>query len=378
MRLPERKKSKLKKLPECVKKALDIRPQNGQDYIPVFFWMISRRFLRLMLLVIGILSGMYLLWVHPPAVFGGGIPTYSYDSFALKFASGSVRIQRASGSTAYEGEVDKGFVSGKGVLFGESGDIVYTGMFRKNRFEGEGTYYYPGEKIRYKGNFSDNAYNGDGILYRENGSKEYEGGFTQGKKNGEGKLFDSGGNEIFAGNFQNDELLYSSLLGKSTEELKEIYHGRRKIYTDGTDAFSVVLKDIDAVYHGRQDKEALNDSMEVRGIYVLKTGIFIKDSFCKSILELRKMLGEPQYEGNSAVTFSEAVAISYLNEKKNCLFGPVNMEFTEEFSDVVLVKNYQPDYLVYLYTYTLEDIRYTFYSDKKNGDISMFLIEMES
>ena len=370
-------RKKLKKLPEYVSGALDINPRNVQDYVPVLWWMVSRRFLRTAILVIGVLSGLYLLWLHPLAAFGGDTRTYSYDSLALKFARGRVRIQRASGETAYEGEVDKGSASGKGVLYRKSGDIAYTGMFENNKFEGEGTCYYPGEKVQYEGNFENNLYSGEGVLYRKNGNKEYEGGFVRGKKHGESKLFDSGGNEVFAGTFQEDELLYTSLLGKSTEKLKEIYHGRRKIYTDGTDEFSAALMDIDAVYRGSQDQEALTDGMKVEGIYVLKTGISIRDSYCQSIPELRKLLGEPEYEGNSAVTFAEAVAISYLNEKKDCLFGPVYMELEEQFSDVAAVRSYQSDYLIYLYAYTLEQIRYTFYSDKKNGNISMYLIEKE-
>lgn len=365
-----------KKIQELVKREFHIKPANEEDYVSFLFWLISKRLLKLAVLLSGFLSVCYLLWLCPSFAYGG-IRSYSFDSIGLKFARGRVQIRGSSGYLAYDGQVKRGAASGTGTLYRKSGGIVYTGAFQNNQYEGEGRLYALGGTLRYEGNFKNNLYSGQGILYRENGSKEYEGEFSQGMKQGEGTLFDGGNNEVYSGTFQKDELLYSSLLGKRTEELNSIYHGGRKIYTDGAEEFSVALLDIDAVYRGSQDSSALNDSMKVTGIYVLKNEIVLGENSCKSIPELRKLLGEPEYEGNSAVTFAEAVAVFYLNQNRDCLFGPVNMEFQEEFSDVVTVKNYQADYLIYLYTYTLDEMRYTFYCDKKNGDISMYLIEKE-
>lgn len=362
-----------------LKRLLDIKPRNGKDYVQVFSWMISRRLARLLVLLVGILSAYYILFINPPSILGGGngVRTYSYKSFPLKFAKGEVRIKAKSGYIAYEGDVSKGFVTGRGTLFRKSGEIVYTGSFKKNQYNGKGQLYYEGGQLQYEGTFHNNRFNGTGTLYRQNGSKEYEGSFAKGMKNGEGTLFDSGDNMIFTGNFSQDELLYSDLLGKSTEEIGEVYTGERKIYTDGQNEFSVALEDIDAVYNGVQDGTALDDSMKVEGIYVLKDRIVMKDQTCTSVLELKEVLGEPEYEGNSSVTMAEAVAISYLNEEKDCLFGPVNMDSVREFSDVVTVNDYDPDYVIYLYSYTADGIRYTFFTDKKDGKIAMYLIEKE-
>lgn len=361
-----------------LQRLLDIKPRDGKDYVPFFAWMISRRLAKMLILLTGILSAYYILFINPPSIFGGnGIRTYSYNSIPLKFAKGEVRIKAKSGYTAYEGNVSGGFVTGQGTLFRKSGEVVYTGKFRKNKYNGKGQLYYPGGQMKYEGVFSDNRFNGKGTLYRENGSREYEGSFAKGMKNGKGTLFDSGDNQVFTGSFSQDELLYSDLLGKTTKEISEVYTGERKIYTDGLDAFTVALEDIDAVYSGAQDGTALDDSMKVEGIYVLKNKILLKDKICTSVAELKELLGEPEYEGNSSVTLAEAVAISYLNEKEDCLFGPVNMDSEKEFSDVITINDYDPDYVIYLYSYTVDSVRYTFFTDKKNGEISMYLIEKE-
>lgn len=369
----------LSALQKELQRLLDFKPRNGKDYVQVFSWLVSRRLARMLVLLTGLLSAYYILFINPPSILdgGNGVRTYSYKSIPLKFAKGEVRIKAKSGYIAYEGTVSKGFVTGQGTLFRKSGEIVYTGSFKKNQYNGKGQLYYPGGQQQYDGSFHNNQFNGEGTLYRENGSKEYEGSFAKGKKNGKGTLYDSGDNMIFTGNFSQDELLYSDLLGKSTEEIGKVYTGERKIYTDGQDEFSVALEDIGAVYKGAQDGTALDDSMKVEGIYVLKDRIVMKDKICTSVPELKEVLGEPEYEGNSSVTMAEAVAISYLNEKKDCLFGPVNMDSVREFSDVVTVNDYDPDYVIYLYSYTEDGIQYTFFTDKKDGRIAMYLIEKE-
>ena len=361
-----------------LKKMFDVKPRNSKDYIRVFSWLVSKRLAKMVIFFVGLLSAYYIIFVNPLFSSGGnGIRTYSYNSLPLKFAKGNVRIKAKSGYVAYEGNVKKGFVTGEGTLFRKSGEIVYSGSFQKNKYNGTGQLYYPGGQMQYDGTFKDNQFDGEGVLYRENGSREYEGSFAKGMKNGEGKLFDSGDNEVFIGNFSQDELLYSDLLGKSTEEIGEVYKGDRKIYTDGQDEFTVSLDDIDAVYSGAQDGAALDDSMKVEGIYVLKNKIYLKDKLCTSIEELNEVLGQPDYEGNSDVNLSEAVAISCLNKKEDSLFGPVDMDSTEEFSDVVTVNDYETDYAIYLYSYNLEGIQYTFFTDAKNGEFSMYLIEKE-
>lgn len=357
-------------------KILDVKPRSGADYVPFFHWLISKRLAKTAALGIGVFGLCYFLLLHPPSIMGGrGIQTYDYDSLLLKFAKGSVRIRAKSGYIAYEGNVEHGAVLGIGTLYDASGEVIYTGEFVKNKYEGEGTLYYPGEKIHYQGTFRENEFSKEGVLYRKNGSKEYEGGFERGMKHGEGKLFDSGNNEIFAGNFSQDELLYSDFLGKTTEEISQVYHGRRKIYTDGGEEFSVAMEDIDAVYSGVQDGAALDDSMQVEGIYVLKNRISIKDRCCTSVFQLKELLGEPEYEGNASLTLTEAVVVSYLNEKEDSLFGSVKMEVVNEFSDVATVKDYDSEYLLYLYSFTEEGIRYTFFCKEKDGEFSMYRME---
>lgn len=367
------------KIREQIKSLFDFKPKNSKDYFGIFAWLVSKPLVRMVVLTAGLLSLYYITIINPLSIFSGtgGLRTYSYRSIPLKFAKGSVRIRARSGYTAYEGNVEKGFVTGKGTLYRKSGEIAYTGSFKKNQYDGEGKLYYPGGQMQYEGEFENNAYSGEGTLYRENGSKEYEGGFSKGKKDGEGKLFDSGDNEVFTGNFSQDELLYSDLLGKTTEEITEVYTGERKLYSEEGGEFAAALEDIDAVYSGAQDGAALDDSMKVDGIYVLKDQIYLKDQVCRSVSDLKELLGEPQYEGNSSVTLAEAVAISYLNEKGNSTLTPVEMDSSKEFSDVITVSDYDPDYLVYLYTYSADGVSYTFFCNEKDGKFAMYLIEKE-
>ena len=359
-----------------IQNLLSIAPKNQTDYLPIFSWLVSKRLAKAAMLSLGLLGLCCFFLLHPPSRKGaGGTPTYDYNSPLLKFAKGNVRIRAESGYIAYEGNVEQGTVSGKGTLYQPSGEAVYTGEFAENQYEGEGKLYYPGGKLKYQGAFQKNEFNGMGILYRENGSKEYEGEFERGEKHGEGKLFNSGNQEIFSGNFSQDELLYSDFLGKTAEETSQIYQGRRKIYTGAEGEFCVVMEEIDAVYCGALHGAALEGSVQAEGVYVLKKQISIKGKCCTSIPELKALLGEPEYEGNASLTLAEAVAVSYLNEKESSLFGPVDMELANEFSDVAAVEDYDSSYLVYLYYFMEEGIRYTFFGREKDGEFAMYFME---
>ena len=362
-----------------LKSVLDIKPKDSKDYVGVFGWMVSKSLVRTSLLLVGIFGLYYLAYINPPSVFfgSGGVRTYSYRSIPLKFAKGDVRITAKSGYVAYEGNVEKGFATGTGTLYRKSGEAVYIGGFKENRYDGEGRLYYPGGQMKYKGTFENNVYSGEGTLYRENGSKEYEGAFSKGMKEGEGKLFDSGNNVVFTGNFAWDELLYSDLLGKTTEEIAAVYTGSRKLYTDGGDEFAAALLDIGAIYSGSRDMAALDDSVTAEGIYVLKDTVYLKARLCQSVPDIKDLLGEAQYEGNSSVSMAEAVAISCLNDQGSAILDPVEVESVREFSDVITVHSYDPEYLVYLYSYSADELRYTFFCKEKDGKFAMYLIEKE-
>lgn len=360
-------------------KTLSIKPRDKKDYYGLGKWLISKKLCFAIVMIIGVLSLFYLLYVNPYTSIresDGGIKSYYYDSIPLRFAKGHVNIKAKSGYIAYTGDVAKGEVTGEGTLFAKDGSTVYIGTFDDNKFNGAGRLFYQNGQLRYLGQFTDNFFEGTGSLYRENGSKEYTGGFAKGMKEGEGELFDSANNKIYSGSFTKDHLIYAELLGKSTSEIASMYTGSRNVYR-GSDDFVVQMNDINALYSGKSNAERLDDRMMVEGIYVLDNTIGIGDKVCKTIGDLNSVFGSPYYEGNSEVLLAEAIAINCLNESDNSLFGYVDMERESIYADVTDIISYDPDYTVYLYTYRYDGLMYTFFCKEKFGDFAMYMIEKE-
>ena len=357
----------------------DVRPKNKKDYYEVFGWLISKKLAYAIVVVIGVLSMIYLVSIRSmylPQKQEDGIKTYDYDDVMLRFAKGKVRIRGKSGYLAYEGDVEKGSVTGSGNLYGVDGTLLYQGEFAQNEYEGSGTQYYPDGTMHYKGAFSGNLYEGTGKLYRENGTLSYDGEFARGMKEGTGKLYAAGDKPVYEGSFSKDQLVYSALLGKSTAEVAQAYTGSRVIYRNDSD-FTVLMPDIQALYIGVTDEANLEEQVMVDSVYVLKDSILIGDQECTTIKDLKAAFGEIVYEGNSIVTLPEAVAINYLNTKKQTLNGSVELETTDEYTDVITVNRIQDDYPVYLYSFRKDGLLYTFVCKDKNDTFSFYSIMSE-
>ena len=357
----------------------DVRPKNKKDYYEVFGWLISKKLAYAIVVVIGVLSMIYLVSIRSmylPQKQTDGIKTYDYDDVMLRFAKGKVRIRGKSGYLAYEGDVEKGSVTGSGNLYGVDGTLLYQGEFAQNEYEGSGTQYYPDGTMHYKGAFSGNLYEGTGKLYRENGTLSYDGEFARGMKEGTGKLYAAGDKPVYEGSFSKDQLVYSALLGKSTAEVAQAYTGSRVIYRNDSD-FTVLMPDIQALYIGVTDEANLEEQVMVDSVYVLKDSILIGDQECTTIKDLKAAFGEIVYEGNSIVTLPEAVAINYLNTKKQTMNGSVELETTDEYTDVITVNRIQDDYPVYLYSFRKDRLLYTFVCKDKNDTFSFYSIMSE-
>lgn len=367
------------KIREFFIRLLDVRPKHKKDYYEVFGWLVSKKLAYAILVIVGVLSMIYLVSIRStylPQRQTDGIKTYDYNDVMLRFAKGTVRIRGKSGYLAYQGEVKKGGVNGFGNLYGVDGTLLYQGNFQDNEYEGSGTQYYPDGTMHYKGMFSGNLYEGNGKLYRENSSLAYDGEFARGMKEGTGKLYGAGDKVVYEGNFSHDQLVYSALLGKSTAEVADAYQGQRIIYQNDSE-FTVLMPDINALYVGVTDEESIEDKVMVDSIYVLKNSITLGNDECTTIADLRKVFGTEVYEGNSIVTLPEAVSINYLNKQKQTLNGTVEMDTTDEFTDVITVNQLQDDYPVYLYSFRRNGLLYTFVCADKNDTFAFYSIMSE-
>ena len=359
---------------------LDVKPKNKNDYYTVFGWMISKRLAYAAIIIVGVLSLWYIgatSSIYKRLTQHGGLRTYSYDSVLLRLAKDKVRIKAKSGYIAYEGEVSKGYCTGEGTLFSPQSVMLYNGTFEKNRYEGEGSQYYESGALHYTGSFHENLYEGDGKLYREDGTEEYEGSFFAGLKDGHGKLIDGGNNAVYEGSFASDEIVYSELLGKSADEIRSMYFGKQILYEENPDMGSdtvMHLKDIDAMYLAQSDGSAADSSSKATQVVVLKKSFRSGTSEADDIEEVKTMLGQPVYEGNSTVILPEAIAINTLNDDRRVINGRVDMDTTEVYSDDIVVNSIAPDYPVYIYTFERGGLIYSFVCRERGGKFEFYEI----
>lgn len=368
----------LSKIRTALNTVFQVKPRDKNDYYPLFGYLISQRLARAIVIVVGILCLCYFTWINPVANIKegmkDGVKTYSYSSIPLRFAKGNVRIKAKAGYIAYEGNVESGYATGAGKLFDENEALLYEGSFEKNEYSGNGTLYYPIGQVRYTGEFGHNAFEGEGELYRENGTKQYAGQFSKGVFEGEGTLYDAADTQVFKGNFHNGELVYTQLLGKSSSEIAEYYTGSSLIYQDMTD-WAVIMEDINAFYVAPSESTSLEDDIKATAVYVGKDEFTYGDHKATTIAELRSILGTPVFEGNSYVTFPEAVGIDWLQKQGKDIPIEVSVEAAHPFDEVWELETYQKDALVYLYVFQTEDVTYTFIAADKDSGFFMYALE---
>lgn len=376
--MPDYMKSKMmEKCQRFFPKLLQVKPENEEDYYTIGPWVLSKKLAFTVVTAVGFLCSAY-IWLTKPVTANADSPykTCMYHSLALKFMTEQVRILGKSGYTAYVGEIEKGVVRGKGILYNPEGNIVYDGEFDNNAYNGNGKFYYPNKNLAYQGSFQDNVYDGEGKLYREDGSLRYEGEFEQGYMQGEGKLYDSAQNLIYTGKFQRDRILYQELLGKSTKELSQMYTGSRIIYENEND-YCVAIKDINALYFGEDTTNTLEEEVRISGIYVLDTQVLLQGTMVSDIEEVRRLLGSPAYEGNTALSVKDELALNTAiqSQTKEVLFGRADVKLSNIFDDVFEIEEFERDYLAYLYIFEENDIVYTFFCKDSNAGFSFYMME---
>ncbi len=346
-------------------KVLDIKPKDKNDYYTVFGWMISKRLAYAVIIIIGVLSIWYITaTTRIFSSFGeNGVRTYKYNSVLLRLAEGSVRIKGKSGYLAYEGQVSKGYVTGDGTLYSPDKLPVYKGGFEKNLYEGAGISYFDSGAMRYSGAFHKNLYEGNGTLYREDGTREYTGGFMAGHKEGDGQLFGKGDELIYEGSFSSDSIVYSEFLGKSAPEIRDKYFGGQVMYEDASEegAVAMHLPDINALYYAKSNGSAADNTVKIDSILVLTDTFRLGELEANEASELEEIFGSPVYEGNSYITFPEAVAINIRSSGDVATVkSRVGWDIDVVYSDDIIVEDYDKEYSVYVYTFKRGSLAYTF------------------
>ncbi len=340
---------------------LGVKPRDKDDYYTIGRWMFSKRLIYALVIIVGVVSIWYI--TTETSIFRNfsedGIRTYKYNAFRLRTAKGHVKITGKSGYVAYDGNVEGGYVTGDGTLYNKEGNVVYTGTFDQNKYEGLGNLNYEDGNPKYIGNFHENQFEGDGTLYRQDGSRAYSGAFSRGVFHGQGTLYDTGENEIYTGAFAMGSIVYSELLGKSVSEVSQCYKGHRDLYTTTTESVAY-MDGINALYHAVSDSEALDDEETVDSVYVLSDVCVLGGETLDTVSEIEEALGEPYYEGNSNVILPEAIAINTLKNTKTTFLDRVDMDLTQEFSDVAEVNSFDRDQVVYIYSFRRGDVMYSF------------------
>lgn len=368
----------LTKIRQSLSDIFHVKPRDKNDYYPVFRFLVSKRLARAVVIVVGVLCLCYFLWVNPIINIAEGVSkaekVYSYNSFFLRFTEGPVKIKAKSGYLAYEGDVSKGYVTGQGNLYNENGGLVYTGSFEKNEYSGQGTLYYPIGQVKYVGEFDKNEFNGTGTLYRENGTRQYKGSFAGGVFEGEGTLYNASEVEVFKGNFHNGELVYAQFLGKTPSDIAQMYTGSNLLYQNDSEN-AVVMDDIDAFYVFSAENSSVETEPQISSIYVGKSEFIYGEEKLDTIEDIRRVLGEPAFEGNSYVTFGESIGIHTLREKGVDVPVEMELEADQEFDEVWTVQSYPTDTLIYLYMFDAGGVTYTFFTTDRNGEFFMYEIE---
>lgn len=86
----------VQKFREQLSRLLDVKPRHSNDYHTFLRWMVSRRLVNAIVILLGIACLAYLFWLKPIGAGSDGIQvsTYRYRAIPLRLAEGKVRIRQ--------------------------------------------------------------------------------------------------------------------------------------------------------------------------------------------------------------------------------------------------------------------------------------------
>lgn len=181
--------------------------------------------------------GLPLGMLRPP---DGQIPAYRYDDDRLLGISGVVRVLDSAGHVRYEGEVELGECTGRGMVFDGDGQLVYDGPLADGMYEGPDAKVYRAGVLVYAGEMAGGLYEGQGRRVDPDTGVTSEGEFVQGALEGRGRELSADGALLREGMFSQDRLEGEGMeYGRDGVLLREggfsagLLHGEGREYTAG-------------------------------------------------------------------------------------------------------------------------------------------------
>lgn len=164
-------------------------PKSKKDYWRVFGIYLSKRFVCISAVVIGV--AVYLITFHAIPWAEGKLWTANLKLDTAKYTkfNGKAKVYDPMGKLVFEGSLQNGSPEGQGTQYDSSGNVVYKGNFEAGKYSGEGELYDSTGTLIYSGSFKSNLYEGSGKLYNSIGKLIYTGEFAAGQKSGRGTQY---------------------------------------------------------------------------------------------------------------------------------------------------------------------------------------------
>lgn len=129
------------------------------------------------------------------------------------------------------------------------------------------------------------------------------------------------------------------------------------------------------MYRIDQMQTSVEDEPVISQVYVLNSELIYGQTVISSLNDLTKVMGEPEFQGNTYITLPEAVAVELINQKGNPLNIDTQLETAAVYDEVQTVKSYRTMSEIYLYVYQTDDLIYTFFCEDRNTPFFMYMIE---
>ncbi len=224
------------------------RPGSVQDYIKIGTTYIAKLAIVVVTLVVFALLFILNWFILPWAEGNLWIPEIVINTARFHSYSGSARVVTEDMNLIYEGELQEGRITGKGILYDKDGFLIYQGDFLKENYHGTGDRYARDGRLIYSGEFKDNLYHGRGKLYG-NPRLIYEGEFHSGEFHGKGNLYD-GNKLLYEGQFQTGD-----------------YHGEGRLFENKRLLYEGEFQD--NMFHGGGTKYHDNGVLRYSGNFAL-------------------------------------------------------------------------------------------------------------